>query len=54
MLNQVRPAATEPSVLLSTGKGILLFVFVITSFPMLVLKFDELGRFYEALLGIKR
>jgi hypothetical protein len=53
LLNQVRPAATHPSTLLKTGKAFLLFMFVVASLPMLVLKFDELGRFYEALIGIR-
>jgi D-alanyl-lipoteichoic acid acyltransferase DltB (MBOAT superfamily) len=53
LLNQVRPAATDPSTLLKTGKAFLLFMFVVASLPMLVLKFDELGRFYEALIGIR-
>ena len=33
ILNQRRPAATEPSALLTTGKAILLFVFVAFSLP---------------------
>ena len=53
LLNRIRPAASEPSVWLSTGKVVLLFVFVVASLPMLVLKFGELGRFYEALVGIR-
>ena len=53
ILNQIRPAAPDPSILLSTGKGLLLFVFVAASLPLLTLKFSELGRFYEALLGIR-
>jgi D-alanyl-lipoteichoic acid acyltransferase DltB (MBOAT superfamily) len=54
ILNQIRPAAPNPSILLSTGKGVLLFVFVAASLPLLTLKFSELGRFYEALLGMRR
>jgi len=53
MLNQIRPAATEPSLLLTTGKGILLFVFVLVSLPLLTLRFAEIGPFYGSLVGIR-
>jgi D-alanyl-lipoteichoic acid acyltransferase DltB (MBOAT superfamily) len=53
MLNNVRPAATDPSVLLRTGKALLLFFFVAASLPLLILRFGDLGHFYGALLGIK-
>jgi alginate O-acetyltransferase complex protein AlgI len=52
LLNQVRPAATDPSVLLKTGKAFLLFMFVVASLPMLVLRFGDLGGFYKALIGV--
>jgi alginate O-acetyltransferase complex protein AlgI len=52
LLNQVRPAATDPSVLLKTGKAFLLFMFVVASLPMLVLEFGDLGGFYKALIGV--
>lgn len=52
-LTQVRPAATDPSVLLKTGKAVLLFMFVAVSLPLLTLRFGEIGHFYGALVGIK-
>src|SRR6476661_1310601 len=45
LLNQVRPAATEPSVLLQTGKAMLLFAFVTLSLPLLTLRLGEIGSF---------
>jgi D-alanyl-lipoteichoic acid acyltransferase DltB (MBOAT superfamily) len=54
VLNQVRPASSAPSVLLSTGKAVLLFTFVALSLPMLTLKVGDLTGFYAALLGMRR
>ena len=53
MLNKVCRAATDPSLLLTTVKGILLFVFVLVSFPLLTLRLAEIGPFYGSLLGIR-
>jgi len=52
-LNEVRPAATAPSLRLTIGKGILLFMFVTVSLPLLTLSFGEIGRFYGSLIGIR-
>jgi alginate O-acetyltransferase complex protein AlgI len=53
MLNQVRPAATEPSRMLTIGKATLLFVFVAVSLPMLTLDLGQFGHFYPSLLGLR-
>ncbi len=53
LLNQVRPAATEPSRWLSIGKATLVFVYVAVSIPMLTLHLGQLGHFYSALLGLR-
>ena len=53
LLNEVRPAAAEPTVLLQTGKAILLFVFVTLSLPLLTLRLGEIAPFYRALFGFR-
>lgn len=53
ILNERRPAATEPSTALTVGKAVLLFLYVTASLPLLSLKFDQLGHFYGALLGYR-
>ena len=53
LLNQVRPAAAEPSWLLQTGKGVLLFTFVTLSLPLLTLRWAEIGSFYDSLVGFR-
>jgi alginate O-acetyltransferase complex protein AlgI len=53
MLNQVRPAAADPSRWLLTGKTVSLFLFVAVSLPMITLDSHQLGHFYPALLGIR-
>jgi D-alanyl-lipoteichoic acid acyltransferase DltB (MBOAT superfamily) len=51
LLNRRRPAATDPSWQLRTGKALLLFVYVAFSLPLLTLSLGRLGGFYQALLG---
>jgi alginate O-acetyltransferase complex protein AlgI len=54
IVSRIRPAATNPSTLLTTTKAVLLFAFVALSLPMLTLKFGDLGGFYGSLLGVWR
>jgi D-alanyl-lipoteichoic acid acyltransferase DltB (MBOAT superfamily) len=53
LLNRVRPAATQPSLLLQTGKAVLLFAFVAFSLPLLTLRLAEIGQFYSSLVGLR-